>query len=341
MEMQSDVLDVPSCVWQHSLFRDSAEYIPFTDDLAIAWCDARLRRLRHMPSTADQSRIALLDAVQALHKKAMSWLEALDDTSACQVKEMLRHLERLTGPQSNNLSDVMYFRAVNRLKESLPLRIQSIMPKDSVGRDDLKATLHLIPILLVDRFFRENKTWEKRYLKAAYRYADAALQYNATTDLTRIRPVLSWIHAILLEQGRTGCSYIDVGCAVAAGAPTVVLAGEILRQGEVVADIHGTDIVLPARDLVEEMLRVHRIQLYSSNPVSRPLPIDYDVILLSNVHRHLTRTDQQQIVQNLGMSMKDEGLLFINWRFNERESPCICLQKTGQRLDLVKERNCI
>jgi len=341
LEMQSVTMDVPSCVWQHPLFHDAAEYTPFSDDLAIAWCDARLRRLRHMPSTADQSHVALLDAVQALYKKAIPWLDTLHDPSALQTKEILRHLERLTGPQSSNLSDVMYLRAVTRLADTLPPKIQAIIPQGSVEREDLRATLRLITILLVDQFFRENPVWKKRYLKAAYCYADAALQYNSTTDLTRIRPVLSWIRTLLIEQGRTGCSYIDVGCAVAGGAVTTIMANEILRPGDVVDDIQGTDIVVPSRDLVEEMLRVHRIKLYSSNPVLRPLPISYDIILLSNVHRHLTRTDQEQLLLHLGMSLKENGLLFINWRFNDQESPCLCLQKTGHQLYLVAEHNCI
>lgn len=341
MEDKAVATDVPPEVWRHPLFAGCAEYVPVTQDLAIALCDAGLRRVRRMPSTADYSRLALLDAVQAQQRKALQWLDGIQDPSAIALKGLLNHLERLTGTQSNGLSDEMYQRAVTRLAESLPAQARAVLPEFPAAREDIRATLGLIRILIVDRFFRESAAWRNRYLKSAYRYADRALRYNTTTDLARMRPVLAWIRQVLTGQSRSRASYADVGCAVAEGAPAVVLAAETLRRGGLVETVHGTDIVVASRELVAHMRGEYHINLYSSNPVCRPLPMRYDVILLANVHRHLVQADQETLLRHLAASLNTQGLLFINWRFNDRESPCLCLQKNAGHIEVLAEYNCV
>ena len=42
---------------------------------------------------------------------------------------------------------------------------------------------------------------------------------------------------------------------------------------------------------------------------------------------------------NLGKSMNENGQLFVNWRFDGINSPCICLKKQGDRLLLAAEGN--
>ena len=45
------------------------------------------------------------------------------------------------------------------------------------------------------------------------------------------------------------------------------------------------------------------------------------------------------MLTHLGLSMNENGLLFINWRFDARNSPCLCLRKNGAQLALAGEKN--
>lgn len=335
----SGVIRLPPELWEHALFRQPSHYQPATIPLAAARMDHRIRMLRKMPSSSDESAGAVLEGVGRVNQWSREWVNMLATEPAARLRDLLTKIERVCVSVRTGVSPEFTRHMLSSIGSAVPENLKRYLPEDEMLPEKVIDRLQTLSFLLLDYFLSHDATLGKRYLKRVYCAVDRSLQFNATTDGVRIKPVLGWIRQLLVQEKRKGCSYVDVGCAMVNGAPGPLLAAELLRPGGVCARIHGTDIVPPAREQAVEMRMKKRVLLYGSNIVERPLPRRYDVVLLANVHRHLDRLSQEKMLTHLGMSMNESGLLFVNWRFDARNSPCLCLRKNGAQLALAGEKN--
>ena len=70
----SIAIQFPERLWDQPLFRASAEYSAETAPLLAAHIDARLRRLRRMPSISDDGAALILEGLDRLWAQAEKWL---------------------------------------------------------------------------------------------------------------------------------------------------------------------------------------------------------------------------------------------------------------------------
>jgi hypothetical protein len=292
-----------------------------------------------MPSASDDSEEAARAGVARVRQMAWQWLDAKPCREMGPCRELLQRIAQLRNARNTVILPDLLKCMMTRLARQLPPELVSYVPAGTEEPDALRKSLDLLSLLLMDHGMSQDGAMGRRYLKRLYRAIDDALHFNATTDDIRAGPVIRWVRERLEAERRTDCSYVDVGCAMVQGAPATILASRLLRPGRVCTRIHGADIIPPSRELAIDMLRKHRVCLYHAEPGRRPLPRSYDVILLSNVHRHLDRESQERLLMNLGKSMNENGQLFVNWRFDSTNSPCICLKKQGDRLLLAAEGN--
>jgi hypothetical protein len=195
--------------------------------------------------------------------------------------------------------------------------------------------------LLLDHGMLASTLTRKRYAKRLYRAMSATLDYNSTSDSIRNGEVINDIRSMLIRDGVSGASLLDSGCSFNTGAANTLLAARILRNGNVCAHIHGTDIVAPDKEWSRRMAREHQVLFYQANPVLKPMSRCYDVILLANVHRHLDLPLQKRLLTNLGASLAESGFLVINWRFSAADSPTIFLRRHRNELVVDTTEECL
>lgn len=340
MEMTQRTV-TPENLDSHPLFSGSAEFAQTSFSLAVADIDSHLRRLRNMPSTSDATAARILSGASALHRLGMKWIGDAMSGDSSGLGALMSSVGRARASVARGLPEPAVIRLVQRLVEVLPSDIRDLAAGGHGRGESPAETLAMIELALVDRILRQNNTMRRRYLKRAYRAVDAGLQFNSTTDLVRLEPVLAWIREQLQAEWRRDLSYVDVGCAATAGAPAVCLAAKRLRPGGLVRSVHGVDVAAPSPILARELVKVHRVVIYGADPVRRALPRPYDVILLANVHRHLTLELQSALFGHLRDSLTEGGWLFVNWRFDDRTSPCLCLRRRSSGLVPMAEHNCV
>lgn len=330
----------PEELREHDLFRDSATFRKPMTPLLAERMDVRMRILRNQPSSGDSTSSSILQGMSRLHDQARKWIEHARNGNRSLEADLLPRLDRLQHMLTSPLSGAMLDRSLKGAIALLPADLRVYAPQPGMTRQEMGDRLGLISILLLEKCLRQNRSLYRRYVKRLYATMDSALAYNATTDIVRLWPVLQWIRELLTGQRRSGCAYADVGCATAEGAPGILEAVDLLRVGGPCSQIHGIDVVAPSHQLAVDMAR-RGILLYTGDPINHPLPRRYDVILLANVHRHLTRDLQARMIQHLCGSLNEYGWLFINWRFSDTRSPCLCLEKRRGRLWAAAERNCV
>ncbi len=321
------------------LFQESAVFVQPSAELVVAGIDARVRRMRNMPSCSDGSMAAVFAGMRAVQQAGTAWLEAAPPEGDC--RGMLARIQRACQAISAGISEESARRMIRHIARDIPPQFLLSLPMAGLSKEDTLHSLITLSSMLFEHSVSKDVRLRKRYLKRLYRVVDDALQFNSTTDTVRVRGVLNWIRDILEREGRTGCLYADIGCAMATGAPGVFLAERVLCRGGLCRRVHGVDVVAPAREFAREALSLHRIYLYVADPVRRPLTTRYDAILLANVHRHLDRRLQERMLENLGQSLADQGMLFVNWRFDDSRSPCLCLKRFGEEVRIVAENNCV
>ena len=339
----------PICVlsdslWNHRLFENPPAYPEPCRQLAAEWVDAGVRRNRCMPSTGDEAAERALPRLEKLYASERETLLQLQSGAPWvaanpavvlwnQVHLLIERLQQNPGPREA--------RTLDRLMPALIRQgIFAAPPSSGMRISELVTMLHAAELRLQERIVRTVSDLHRRHLRRTYRILNDALAFNATSDTLRIEPVLAWIKRQLPRWPDPSAAYADVGCSFSTGAQNTLIAAQYLRPERVRA-IHGTDILPPEPPLRRDMLRRHHILLYQADPVHHPLPRTYSVILLANVHRHLTRDDQKRLFAHLGSSLSEGGFLFINWRFDAHQSPCLCLQRQHHRLEITAEHNCV
>lgn len=333
-----ELLAFPDRLWDMALFRDSARFGAPAAPLAVLQIEAGLRRIRRMPSAADETNSALIQAVDRVGELGEKWLGAgALNTDPGQCGLLLSRIKRLESLVSRGFSSEAADAALAGIRHVLPPPLIDGLPVAGADGLEFKTGLDVLRLRVIDHFARESPGVRRRYLKAAHKAADNALAYNTTTDAPRQAPALLWIRQTLQAMGRRGCVYADVGCGAAGGAPALKLAAKILKPDGLCREIHGTDAPPISRVLAMEMLRGHGVKLYGSRPLSRPLPEKYDALLLANVNRHLTLELQKDLLTNLGLSLNANGLLFVCWRFKEGDTPGVCLERAGVAMRIAQE----
>lgn len=335
---------LPDLPWDQVLFKAPPSYGRPRHNLTAEWVDLRLRQIRRMPSTGDNAEKEALEGLGQLYHAQRTALLRRQETSIWfaanpsvflwnQVRRLIDRLQDKPGRVEAHMLDRL---APTLVHEGL----LPALPHADARLSDLIDLLNAAELILLDRIARTTSGLKRPYLKRMVRIMTAALNYNVTADTTRIEPVLTWIKTILPRYPLSSAAYADVGCSFATGAKNTILAAHQLRP-EYARAIHGVDILPPDTVLQRNLLSRHRILLYQADPLHHPLPRTYQAILLANVHRHLTRDDQQALFTHLGSSLIDGGHLFINWRFDQSQSPCICLQRQNRRMELLAEHNCV
>lgn len=326
----------PPELFEKPLFGGAADFVAPTTPLAIARIDAHLRRLRAMPSTGDGTEGTLLTGMARLREWGEKWLMASSEGPETEARlNALRRIWRISRALQKGMSPESLRALLDEVRTAVPPAMARFCPAPEATEP--AVDLEFLALLLLDDWMTGDEQGRKRYLGRAYRLVDQALSFNATTDSTRLLPVLRQVHSVLAAENRSHCRYVDVGCAVAGQAPGPLLAAELLAP--FCLSIHGTDVVKPSGEFQRAVLKNRHVFLYQSNPVKQPLPRLYDVILLANVHRHLNLALQKRLLENLGSSLYDNGLLFITWRFDQQNSPGIYLKKAGTRMTIGGEGN--
>jgi hypothetical protein len=335
-------IQFPAGLWEQPLFQASAEYAPPTAPLLAARLDARLRRLRHMPSTADETPARLLEGLERLEPCVTAWLSRNGDAEPW-VMETLARLDRLRRAAERGLGAEGFRDSLSEICGRLDEQMRAFVAGfDLAASGAVLPAIRLLRLLVLERGVLASSRWRRPYLRRVYRIVDEALAYNSTTDAARYVPVLSWVRHVLATRSARACAYVDVGCAALQRAPGLVLAGRLLReQGFCAPCLHGTDVRLPPRPVLLDLLSKHRIVVYGCDPVLRPLPRRYDAMLLANVHRHLPVALQRQLLVNLAGSLSERGLVFVTWRFDARNSPGLCLERRGNSLVLIHQTNVV
>lgn len=339
----------PICVlsdslWNHRLFESPPSYPEPRRQVAAEWVDAGVRRNRCMPSTGDTAADRALPLLKKLYEAERQTLLQIQSGAPWfaanpavvlwnQVHLLIERLQGAPGPREA--------RTLDRLMPALIRQGALPSPPSADTRiSELVLMLHAAELRLQEGIVRTVSDLHRRHLRRTYRILNDALSYNATSDTLRIEPVLAWIKTLLPRSTDPSTAYADVGCSFSTGAQNTLVASQCLRP-DCVRTIHGTDILPPEAPLRRDMLRRHHVSLYQADPVHHPLPRIYSVILLANVHRHLTRDDQKRLFAHLGSSLAEGGFLFINWRFDAHQSPCLCLQRQHDRLEITAEHNCV
>ncbi|MEI6807321.1 MAG: class I SAM-dependent methyltransferase [bacterium] len=335
----STVPELPESIWAHPLFIGSACFTPPTAWFSASRVDHRIRQLRNMPSSSDESVDAALTGVENIMLWGRKWIETSASPSSLKSKYHLKRLDQVRQAiETGTVSQDMATRMVDRVVSDIATFTN--VP-DLTGASELKqppeSRIASATRCLLDCAMLSDPELKPRYLKRLHRALDCALEYNATSDDQRNWNVILWLRRLMESASQHHASYIDVGCSVKTGATDTIRAATILRPGDICSEVHGSDIVAPRPELVNRMFSRHRIRLYQADPVRQPLYRKYDAILLANVHRHLDATLQRQLLGNLGASLTEGGLLIINWRFGATNSPCICLQRRGRILSWTAE----
>lgn len=333
---------VPDELLRQPLFDDCAQFTPPAVPLAPAVIESRLRRIRNMPSSGDNTPAAILESLSDIS----DWLDKLLITSRLQHANSpeaiaLRTLDRLKKTLAAGLKKERHQQLIDQAMAQLPAEYRNFMPEGDMSLNERIQNIAFIMLLLKDRMARESSVVAKPYLKRLYKIIDASLGFNVTTDVERLKPVLRWIKSTLETGGVKGCVYLDIGCAVPAGAPGVKYAAEVLRASGLCSEIHGVDVVRPSKTFTERMLRERKIFIYQCNLTRKPAPRKYDVALLANVHRHLDRRLQICLLENIAESMNASGRLFINWRFDDKNSPGVCLKLNDGVFKIENQCNCV
>ncbi len=321
---------IPENLWSHQLFQNSAEFQPPATPLTIARIEERLRRIRRMPSASDLAVSKIYTGIQDLAVWATNLLENLPANPTLEKYHTLQtRIQQILTLTPDDPRRPTLLRALKRLA---PTVCMDFLPLPDSEPAAFNEALRFCEFLALDHYLSILPAIQRRYLRRVYRIAEAALQYNTTTDAPRMLPVLAWVQHLLKSDNARGLSYVDVGCAFNGGAPALPIAARILRADNLCRLIHGTDITPPPLTLQSDLWREQRIGIYQTDPLARPLPRCYDIIMLANVHRHLTRDMQQDLLTHLAASLNNNGRLFVTWRFDRQNNPCICLTLQNSRL---------
>ncbi len=330
----------PDRFWDHPVFHQPAHFPDGQFTISAQRIDAAIRRAKNMPSTCDQAAPEALERLNRLYEQGRDWLRHDRHPTGRHGHQLLRRLARVRQVLSRDAADRMAQRMAQRC-----LRELDETPAVAAWRRGLPLDLEPVTVLeraevvLTDALLCAHPRFRRSYFKKIYVNLAQALQYNATADTGRVEPLLRWIRAILEQEPLRNADYADVGCSMATGARSTLSAVDILRPGRLVRRVHGIDVTPPDRTLAHALAREQHVLLYAADSVAHPLPRCYDVILLANVHRHLTPASQRAMLNNLARSLNRRGRLFVNWRFSATSSPCLYLRKQAGRMELVKERN--
>lgn len=294
-----------------------------------------------MPSSSDESVDAALTGVENIMQWGRKWIEQSASPSSLTSRYHLKRADQVRQAlDAGTISRDMAARMVDRVVSDIAAftNVPDLICANEATKPP-EARIDSATRCLLDFAMLSDPELKPRYLKRLHRALDCALEYNATSDEQRNRNVILWLRHLMESANRYHASYIDVGCSAKTGATDTILAANILRPGNLCAEIHGADIVAPRPELVSRMFSQHRIRLYQADPVRQPLYRKYDAILLANVHRHLDAKLQHQLIGNLGASLTEGGFLIINWRFGATNSPCISLQRRGRILSCTAEND--
>ena len=339
--VEKNRLQLPETLWVHPLFIDAATYGDPGTTLSAERCDASIRRLRHMPSVSDHAGERVMRHTMPVYTWAIQLLkQRAQKNGSGSVLSIIERINRTCDLIHRSPSPESTARYIQSLEVVVPDTYHAYLPNATQDFPDIIAAMKVISILLLDNYMVHRADLKQPYLKRIYKAVESSLDYNFTTDTIRLEPVLNWVCECISVKDQP-VTYVDVGCAVQAGAPGLVKAREMFDEKELNVRMHGTDITIPSNELATALRETHRIALYQSDVVQRKLPSEYDCILLANVHRHLSQSEQNAMLHNLGVSLKQRGLLFINWRFDQHSSPCVCLERVNEELVIKGEKNCV
>jgi len=335
-------LTLPAELWDRGLFRGSAIFAESPLPLQIAHIDAHWRRLHGMPSVSDESTQRLWHALFQLRNALEPWIQRLPpDDATRRWKTLSSRLQRVIRANAAGLSAQSITALLEGLAPLIPASGRPLLKQAAQNPGSQDASLRQLELVCLETWLTQRPRDWQRYLNRLYRLVDGALTANTTTDSPRLVPLLTWIQHILTQRHIRRATYVDVGCSFAGQTPGLAVAVNMLRPTELCTTFHGTDIIAPPRQMQRQMLHNPGIFLYQANPVLRPLCHGYDVIVLANVHRHLTAELQRQLLTHLGASLREGGLLFINWKFDAQRNLCLCLIRQEQALLLGEEANLI
>jgi|GEM_PF-6651585 len=291
-----------------------------------------------MPSSSDRTAEQAVEAADRVLSAGRGWMDNGRMRFPAPRRARLDAVERIGAMlRADSLPVEQRARLMRRLSEIT----DTPLPRPAPDAENQADAFNCAVKVATDEALRSDPLFSKRYFKRLYRALDSALEYNSTTDAIRNTRIIMGLRTILEAGHRRSCSFADVGCAMAAGAPGTIAAAKILREGGTCSMVHGVDITAPDRTWATRMLKEHGILFYGCDPARRRLPRAYDAILLANVHRHLDRDAQERLLSNLGISLEENGILAVNWRFDAHNSPCLCLRKKGPRLECMLEFNAI
>lgn len=323
-------IQLPAVLWEHELFDNPAVHQAPASSLCADVIDKWIRRIRHMPSTGDASAAEALERLNDHYRQTLEQVMRHSSGS----DEMCMLIGLICSVRQLNQSDAVRSDIVKGIRLLGQLQKAGLVEKCgsmAINRSVVLHRMNDVLLMVMDRVVARDERMRRRYLSRIYRILEDALAFNGTANTTRLRPI--WQAIADYWDGKKYCMrYLDVGCSVETGAFTVVDAKQTFQRCGIEARVYGLDVVEPDKALQRRLLAEHRVSVYSAQTITGKPPGEYDVILLANVHRHLTREDQRAMFSHLGEALCEGGSLWINWRFDDLHSPCIRLDRKNDAL---------
>lgn len=321
-------ITIPEQIWNLDLFAYPVDFPPVSTGLEVEKVEIHCRRLKKMPTTTPEAEQAIGINSLELLKSSIKWLEHTNTEQGSYAGAFLQRLLRTQQSFQLNASEQTRASALSYLRASIPEKFHRFIP-------DTQGTLSPLMFAMLEDTLKSFPELFKRYKKKLYHIAETCLEYTATTDNKRALPLINWMKVMLNQQGRGKLTFADIGCAVASGAKELITMKEHLAKNQLCTAFDGCDITPPPHSLQLDMLKNHHIRLYQANIVDRILPKKYDVLLIANLNRLLTRPLQEQLITNAAKSLNQLGILFINWRFGQHYNSSLCLQRHREHLSVV------
>ncbi len=336
----SETIFIPEELWKHKLFKNPIPVPSFDQtDLAIAICEKKLRLIKNMPSSSDSTASSLIEGYSKVIENTVKLIEQPSSKNLLHFHHLLlQRVRQSIIMVRTSFSPEIYNGIIRNFQRTLiEFNIQPFGKAQTA--EEASDELEKIYLQLVDRIARSHATLAKKYWKHVYKIAENSLQFNETSDTIRLRPVFKWMIKKIEEHRIQNADYVDVGCSIKGGALNTILAAQIFRETGLCSVIHGTDVVKPERNMILDFWRKYKVFLYYAEPILHPLPHKYHIILLANVHRHLAFSAQKVLIQKKKKSLYENGILFINWRFDKENSPTLALKREKRSLSIDDEAN--
>ena len=120
--MSEGAVQISPELWGRPLFAGGAFFVESTVPLLAARMDARIRRIRNMPSASDDSEEAARFGVDRVRSMAQQWLDAKPCREMEPCRELLQRIRRIRNALNTDISPDLLKRMMTMLARQVASR---------------------------------------------------------------------------------------------------------------------------------------------------------------------------------------------------------------------------